>query len=170
MRMINRNKRSVCLCERAFTLARVCVGGGGLRIVCNVAYSNVWQWTVHVMPEQVTCFGISKLLVLLLSFFAYSNSIPSSSFVLRAPFYDTLPRPTSIPLTWELFIFGYLSSDDNPLFRYLDVAAYISLYWVILSKQHRLHITEFSRTKLNYSYLRKDFVGFVALMLLICNR
>jgi len=91
MRMIYRNKRNVCL------FVCVCVGGGGLRTVCDVTYRIIWQRTVHLIPEHVTCFGTSNLLVLIPSFFTCTYSISPFSFVLRAPFYDTLPRPTNTP-------------------------------------------------------------------------
>ena len=71
----------------------------GIRIVCDVAYYNVRERTLHLIPEQVPCFGMCKLQVLIPSFFTNYYSIPSSSFLLRAPFYDTLPPPTLLPLT-----------------------------------------------------------------------
>jgi len=59
MRMIYRSKRSVCLCMRA----RICMWF--IRIVCDVAYYNVRERTVHLIQEQVPCFGMFKLQVLI---------------------------------------------------------------------------------------------------------
>jgi hypothetical protein len=119
MSMIYRNDWSVCLC----VWVCVCV----LRTVCDVTYHNVSQRTVHLIPEQVTCFGLSKLLVLLLSLSAYSYSI-SPSFSLRAPFYDTLPLPTA-PSHWTVylqlpFILMIIHYSDNwawlPTYGYIE--------------------------------------------------
>ena len=117
MCMIYRNNRNVCVCvcvcECVCVCVCVCVGGWmgvcGLRTVCDVTSHNVWQRTVKLIPDKVTCFFMSELVVLVLRFFAYSNSI-SPSFFLLTPFYDTLSRPAPLPRTCELLICSYLSS------------------------------------------------------------
>ena len=81
----------VSVCECVWVCVSACVSD--LRTVCHVTYHNVWQRTVHPIMQQVRFFGMPQLRVLLMCFFAYSYSTSSSSFVLRAPFYNTLPRP-----------------------------------------------------------------------------
>jgi len=87
------------LCVCVWLCVCVCWWGGGssgvFHTLCEVTYRNFWHQTVHLIPEQVTCFGKPKLLILIPFFFAYSYSISPSSYVLFAPFYDTLPRPTN---------------------------------------------------------------------------
>jgi len=100
---------------RVCVRARVCMWG--LCIVCDVAYYNVRERTVRLIPEQVTCFGMSKLLVLIFSLFAYYYSIPSSSFALRAPFYDTLPHTPHSHGHGKCLSAVTFHPDDNPLFR-----------------------------------------------------
>jgi len=68
MSMIYRNNR--CVCVWCFCVVCVCVCVFvGLRTLCDVTYRNIWHRTVHLIPEQVTCFGMSKLLVVIPSFF-----------------------------------------------------------------------------------------------------
>jgi hypothetical protein len=84
------------------TVVFVCWSGGVvLRTLCDVTYRNFLQWIVHLIPKQVTCFGMSKRLVLIPSFFRvflfyFAVFFCPSCTILRHP---STPTPNPPPST-----------------------------------------------------------------------